>query len=230
MATLPIQYMRKYRLVVRTWGGSEIELTGLRFTFHIEKNYARYVQYGAITIYNLSPDTETDLLKNGQSLFLEAGYENGPYGVVFASPIRQMIRGKENGTDYFLKIICYAGDELDIGFCNLTISDDQTQRDLINQIARSSSIPFDVNISQALELQQGFTKNLDSQKTQRGKAIFGKPGDYLRSIAINNNAVFYYDDGVARFDALNELPSPNPPDLNATNGLIKSIKVFRFVP
>lgn len=212
-------YIRKYRLVVNTWGGSQITVSDLRFTFHIEKNFNKMIQYGSITIYNLSPDTETEIFKNGQSVFLEAGYENGPYGVVFAGQIRQPIRGKENGTDYFLRLVCYAGEELlNIGFCNLTLTNNQNARILIEQIARSSTVPFEVSISEGLQLEENGT--LTDQKTQRGKTVFGQPGDYLRSIALNNNAVFYFDDGVANFDAVNEQPPAVVPELNAQSGMI----------
>lgn len=211
-------YIRKYRLLINTWAGNQIVITDLRFTFHIEKSLNSFVQYGNITIYNLSPDTETNIFKNGQSVILEAGYENGPYGVIYSAAIRQPIRGKENGTDYFLKLICYAGDaELNIGFCNLALRENQSQIDLINQIVRSSSIPFEVSISEGLELQNA---SLTNQKTQRSKVVFGQPGDYLRSIALNNGAVFYFNDGVAYFDSITATPPSSMPDLNAQSGLI----------
>ncbi len=211
-------YIRKYRLLITTWGGEQITINDLRFTFHIEKNIMRMLQYGNITIYNLSPDTETNIFKNAKFVALEAGYEDGPYGLVFNSLIRQCIRGKESGTDYFLRLICYAGDELlNIGFCNLSMTNNQDARKLIDQIARSSSIPFEVSISQELELEQG---NITDQKTQRGRTVFNSPGQELRSIALNNNAVFYFDDGVAKFDSLNTPPSSVLPEVSYLTGMI----------
>lgn len=211
-------YIRKYKLVVTTWGGQQITITDLRFTFHIEKNINKLIQYGAITIYNLSPNTETNIFKNGKSVTLEAGYEDGPYGVIFKAPIRQPIRGKENGTDYFLKLVCYAGDDiLNIGFCNLTMTNNQDARTLINQIARSSTIPFDVRISEGLQLEQA---SITDQKTQRGRTVFGQPGDTLRSIALNSNANFYVDDDIVNFEGVNASPPGSVPSMNAQSGMI----------
>lgn len=218
--------MRKYRLTVGTWRGDSItvadsaeehktaqhaEILQVRFTFRIEKNINSLYQFGEINIYNLSPETETDIFKNGNSVILEAGYENGAFGQIFRGAIRQAIRGKEDGVTYFLKLVCIVGDEeLNVGLCNLTLSANQDARTIIQQIARSSSVPFDVNIDQALSL----------QTTQRGKSVFGKPGDHLRSIALNNNAVFYFDDGVANLSPLSKAPPSVLPELNATNGMI----------
>lgn len=218
-ATQPFLYGRKWRLLVRTWSGLDIEITDVRFTFHVEKSLSTAMQYGSVTIYNLSPNTETEIFKNGQGIILEAGYANGPYGVIFRAPIRQPIRGKENGTDYFLKLVCYAGDDiLNIGFCNLTLRNTQTARDIIAQIARSSTVPFALSIEQGEELLN--TGTLSPQQTQRGKTLFGPPGDYLRSIAINNNFIFYADDGVANFVPVSKPNPADAPELNATNGLI----------
>jgi hypothetical protein len=211
-------YIRKYKLVVTTWGGQQITITDLRFTFHIEKNINKLIQYGAITIYNLSPNTETNIFKNGKSVTLEAGYEDGPYGVIFKAPIRQPIRGKENGTDYFLKLVCYAGDDiLNIGFCNFSMSNNQDARKLIEQISRSSTVPFDIKISESLQLEQG---SITDQKTQRGRTVFGQPGDALRSIALNNNATFYVDDDIVNFEGLNSTPPSVMPDMNYDTGMI----------
>lgn len=206
-------FLRKYRLTIETWRGDTITFDNseLRLTFHIEKNITRIYQLGEITLYNLNPDTETDIFKNGKSLTLEAGYQDGPYGVIFRGAIRQPIRGKEDETTYFLKLVCFDGDEiLHLGFCNLVLTSGQTAQAIINQIARSSSVPFDIRVDD----------NLSKQITQRGKTIFGQVSDHIRSVTINSNATFYFDNGVGYVTPLSKQPPAIVPTLNAQTGMV----------
>lgn len=205
-------YGRKYKLSVLTPRGEAIGFSpDIRFTFSVDKQIMRCYQFSEITIYNLSSETETDILKNGVSVALEAGYENGAYGVIFRGPIRQVLRGKEDGVTYFVRLICIDGDDaLNLGLCNFVMANGQTAQQIARQIARSSSVPFDIRID----------PDLNQQTTQRGSAYFGKPGDALRSLALNNNAAFYMEDGTANISKLTKPPPPVVPLLNAESGLI----------
>lgn len=205
-------YGRQYRCIIETYRGTSIEIPDLKWTFRIEKNISQIYQFGEVVIYNLSPDTETDIFKNGKALTIEAGYENGPYGTIFKGPIRQPIRGKDDdAVTYYLKLVCIDGDDaLNLGFANFVLANGQTAQSIANQVCRSSSIPFDIHID----------SSIDQQITQRGKAVFGNPGDTLRSIAINNNANYYVDDGVHTISPLSKAPPPIVPEFNAQTGMI----------
>ena len=205
-------YGRKYALAIKTYRDQAIIFDkNVRFTFRCEKRMDRAYQFAEITIYNLSPETETDILQNGQLVVLEAGYEDGNYGLVFQGFIRQPIRGKEDGTTYFLKLICIDGDDaLNLGLCDFVLSNGQTAQQMASEVARSSSIPFDVKIS----------GDLSQQSTERAKVFFGEPKDFLRSLALNNNALFYFEDGIANITALDQPPPSNVYDLNAQSGMI----------
>lgn len=203
-------FNRKYTLTIETWRGTTIDVSDLRWTFSVNKNLSRIYQFADITIYNLSPTTETDIFKNAKMVTIQAGYENGPYGVVFRGPVRQPIRGKEDGVTYFLTLVCIDGDDaLNLGFSNFTLASGQTATQIANSIVRNSSVPFDINVG-----------NLNSQQTQRGKTVFGNPGDYLRSIANANNASFYFDDTVAKISPLSTSPPAIVPELNVESGLV----------
>lgn len=206
------QYLRRFRLLVKTFRGATLDVSAVRFTFKIDKNINRFYQTAEITLYNLSPDTETDIFKNGQEVTLEAGYQNGSYGVIYKGFIRQPIRGKEDGTTYFLRLYCMTGDDLlRFAYCNTTINSNADIRTIINQIARSSTIPFDVRIDPNID---------NNQKTQRGKTVLSSPYDELRSIALNNNSFLYYDDGVAYFSSIAKQPGDRVTTLNAQTGMI----------
>lgn len=205
---------RSYRLTIEFWRGEVLEIPAeLRLTFLIEKQMLRAWQQATITIYNLSSNTETDILKNGRWVTLEAGYNGGPYGVIFSGAIRQPIRGKENATDYFLKLLCTdGGDILKLGFCSLALSSNQSRRNIIQSIARSSTIPFDVQL--------GDDGNLDIPQSTRAKVLFGEPSDLIRSQARDGNMAFFFDDGQAKMPSINATPPPVVPDVNAQTGMI----------
>src|SRR5262245_53894016 len=105
-------YGRKYKLSVQLQRGDAIEFSpDIRFTFSVDKDILRCYQFAEVTLYNLNAQTETDILKNGVSVTLEAGYENGAYGVIFRGPVRQVLRGKEDAVTYFLRLVCIDGDD-----------------------------------------------------------------------------------------------------------------------
>lgn len=210
---------RLYDLTIYTRGGNAIHFSeNVHFTFTVHKVFVRVYQFAEITIYNLDAATETNILENGDSITLSAGYQNGSYGQIFSGNIRQPIRGKEDGTTYFLKLICVDGDDaMNLGICNFVLSNGQTSQQIAQQTARSSSIPFEVKV--------GLNGPAQPQ-TQRGKVVFGSPGDTLRSTALNNNAAFYFDDGVGYMTPLiKQAPSSAinlsvPVGQNTTTGLI----------
>lgn len=204
------QFLRQYRLKVITFGGKSIDVSEVRCTFRAEKRLIRLYQWADILLYNLSPDTETNILQNGQYVILEAGYRAGAYGVIFEGFIHQPIRSKEDETTYVLQLVCVDGEYM-LGkeFCNVTLSAGQTGQDIAKQVARSSTVPFDIQVD---PLQQG--------TTTRGKVIFSEPQEVLRSLAINNNAAFYNNNGKPHITALGKAPPPDVLKLNAKTGLI----------
>lgn len=214
-------YQRDWRLLVLAPNGSKVfdsegnnalDLSNLRFTFRVEKNFSHYMQFAEVTLYNLKAETETAIMARGEQIVLEAGYANGNYGVIFRGYIRQPIRGKEDGVTTFLKLLCIDGDDaLNLGFCNFTLEAGKTARDIALMTARSSTEPFTINID----------PNLGEQQTQRGKAVFGQPKQFLRSLAINENAQFRMENGQAHIDKLLKQPTSDiVVKVNAETGMV----------
>lgn len=207
-------YLRRWNLTVYTFRGSAISPSSeLRMTFSIDLQTLREMQFAEITLYNLSRDTETDILKNGQSVTLEAGYQNGAYGVIYTGLILQVIRGKDDAVTYTTKLICVT-DPINRGVTSLTVTGGQTAQQIIQQIARSSSVPFDVTFNPS---------DLGSfQLLYRGKTVFGKTIDVLRSIAIQNNAMLYADGNGMMVSSLSAPPPAGDQiiELNVESGMI----------
>lgn len=218
---------RKWSLQITTYGGTQITIPNpaeweenngiepnhLRITFNIDKAILRFMQIAEITIYNLNADTETELFKNAYLISLSAGYKNGAYGQIFQGYVRQKIRGKEDSASYFLKLICIDGmDPLSFGVCNFTLPAGQDARTIINQIARNSSIPFEVLIDPSFPV--------NGPKTPRGVTISGPAGDEMRNQALGNNAGVNHNNGKVNVYSFSSPPPAVIPELNYQTGLI----------
>jgi hypothetical protein len=205
-------YGRKWNLSVLTKSGRVITFDpDFQIVFDFDKNISQTFQVGEFTIYNLSADTETDILANGYRMTFEAGYAEGAYGKAFSGSIIQAIRGKEDSVSYYLKLVVVDGDSaLNLGLANLTVASETTVREMVRQVARSSSVSFDVQVDESI----------GTQKIGKGASFFGKPSKTLRSIAIQHNAAFFFDNDVAYLSALNQSPNGNIPDFNYKSGLI----------
>lgn len=190
-----------------------IDVSDLRCTFFVQKVLSP-IQISEITIYNLSPQTETNIIFNATNAVLSAGYVDGPYGQIFTGRIIQKIRGKDpDGVTFFLKLVCMDGDQqLQTNFCNMAMGEGQTEEQQAKLIARNANVPFEPKVD--LNLSQ------DQQKAFRGKTIFGRPRDYFRSIALNNGAAFYADKGDINITLLNTSPPNVVPELNYKSGMI----------
>lgn len=189
-----------------------LDLSGLRCTFRVEQNYAQAAQFGEVTIYNLNPETETAIFKNGERVIVEAGYANGPYGKIFEGVIFQPVRGKEDATTTFLTLRCIDGmTALYQGFCGFALEAGQTAEEIAKAVCRSSRVPFAIKVD----------PQLSQQQTQRGKVVFGQPGDVLRSIAKNNNASFFFQRGQAEIQKLDRKPvSTQVVKVNVSTGMV----------
>lgn len=208
-----MQYFgRKYQLSILTARNTAITFDPLfHIVFTVVKQIIQGFQFSEITVYNLDPDTETDILKNGTRITLEAGYENGAYGLIFSGSIVQAIRGKDDQATYFLRLVVIDGDgPLNLGLANLSTAAGTSIRELATRVARSSSVPFDIQVD----------PGIGEQKLQRGASFMGKPGKILRQIAKDNGANFYFNNGQAFISKLNKAPSGSIPLVNYETGLI----------
>ncbi len=209
---MPAQFDRKYKITVQTWTGNTIVFDAdLRVTFQVEKSLLQILQYAEVTAYNLNPQTESDIYKNAKTVEIEAGYQEGQYGRVFRGNVRQCLRSKEDGVTYFVKMVCIDGDDvLNTGIASFTQTFGASYEQLVNQIARSSTVPFAVRIE----------GQLPQQEIQRGKPVFGKALDKLRDVAVQTNQYLYMDDGDVVLSPAITSPPASVPELNATNGMI----------
>lgn len=169
----------------------------LRITFNLSKSILLEANTCEITIYNLSPDTEREIIQQGAEVILEGGYQ-GNTGIIFKGQLFQPIRGKENGTDYYLRLICIDGDAyLNLTWDAETIGPDNTRRQLAEQVIRSSTNQLDsVDVSQLPN--ESFVDG-SIPTNERSKVVFGCPCKYLSNIAKMSNSTFYIENNVGKF-------------------------------
>jgi len=205
-------YGRRYRIWVYDKNGeTAIDVSQLRCTFNIVKTIMIQPLWSEVTIYNLAPETENKIIKEGYHVVVEAGYEGNMYGKIFSGNVIQPIREKEGGTTYKLTLVSMSADQfLAYGTVNFSLTRGQNARSIIENIVSQSSIPSQLG---------SISENLSDSQLTRGKVVFGKAIDYLRQVAQSENATCYIDDGEINILRMDDEPTEII-DLSPSSGLI----------
>ena len=119
--------MRKWKiLVVDAQDNEALNVSDLHVKFTVKKAH-EVANYSTIEIYNLTAEAEQKILKEGDRVIVEAGYEgylstaadgtiqevsDKQYGKIFDGKIIYPSRRKENNTDYVLSLLCVDGDNI----------------------------------------------------------------------------------------------------------------------
>lgn len=202
---------RKYRVILQS-GGQGVEVTDLHCKFEIVKAWAMQPNMTTCTIYNLSVATENGLIQSANGLRIEAGYENGPFGLVFAGNIIQFVRGKEDSTSPYLKVLSLDGDNFfNFGTVAFSLGKGTGLRQQVEQIASNATVPATIG---------DLSATVESQKLTRGKVFLGAAKDYLRDISKTTNGIFNIDNEAINMQSVTAKPAGNAVELNAESGLI----------
>lgn len=189
-----ILYGRRYRIIVVKNDGKAIELSQLRCTFDIQKTFFIQPNLSNVKVYNLAADAENEIIKNGQRIVVEAGYEGVNYGKIFDGYIFQSVRYKENATDYVLEITALDGDRfVTAGFVKQSLVAGQTLRDEVECITRYSSVPINMG---------SISDKFNTNGLPRAKVLFGSSSQYMNQIAKTTQTAFSVQDGYGEFNDL----------------------------
>lgn len=176
-------YGRRCRVFVQLDGSDALDVSEMRCTFSLNKVGFGTPPFNEIKIYNLSPETENKIIKQGQKIIVEAGCEGDQYGVIFAGSIVQPIRSKENGVDYVLQLLCMDAQYYSTyGLVGTTLVAQQTSRKAIDEITSKANYA----------IQQGDIMDT-SIVYPRGKVLFGSPTDLLEQMTRTEDAAYYFD-------------------------------------
>lgn len=180
------QYLRSCLLVVASSSGAGLDLSQFRIKFSVKRSDTQTPNTADIRVYNLSPETATQIRKEFTQVVLEAGYE-GNRGVVFKGNIKQVILGRESATDTFIDIVAGDGDRAyNFAVVNKTLAKGATQAD---QIAASVESMNDKGVT------QGPLGNQPPAKLPRGKSMYGPAKNYLRNSARSSDNVWSIQNG-----------------------------------
>lgn len=207
------QYLRKCTLIVST-GTKGLDLSDLRIVFRVDGADVQSPNTASIRIYNLSDTTAQQIQKEFTAVTLQAGYQTGNYGIIFAGTIKQVKRGKENATTTFVEILAADGD---LAYNYSTIS---------TSLAAGASYGDQVKAVAASMAANGVTQGDTSAMSAtggilpRGKVFFGMARDQMRNLAASTGTRWSIQNGkVIAIPLTGYLPG-QAVVLNSKSGLI----------
>lgn len=179
------QWIRKVSLIVADASGNGLDLSELRVHFKVNQSDFETPNNAEITVYNLADDTAQTIRKEFTSVTLQAGYQDGSFGIIFQGTIKQAKIGRENQTDTFLLISAADSDELyNFGMVNQSIAAGTSPKDQIGQIAKGMGAQVGT-----LQFDTGLQDNI------RGKVLYGMGRTQIRNMARTGLAMWSIQNG-----------------------------------
>jgi hypothetical protein len=183
------QFGRKANLIVSETddpASRGLDLSEFRFTFRTKNTEEQTPNTLYVRIYNLKRDTVNRIGTEFNSITLQAGYENGNFGIIFHGTIKQTETGRERNVDSYVDVWAADGDEwYNFAVANLAIRDGATPEQIIKAIVNyavvngGKPIPF---ADDATGLIVGAGIGLQGALS-RGKVMMGMARDYVRDWA-----------------------------------------------
>jgi hypothetical protein len=176
-------------------GTKGLDLSDMRIVFRVSAPDVKFPPTAQIRIYNLSNTTAKQIQNEFQFVILQAGYQSGPYGVIFQGQIKQVKKGRESAIDSYVDI--YASD-LDLlynfGLINKNSAgntDFQQQLQSLNNDVQKFGASINQDDINGLGGLGGILP--------RGKVQFGLFRDEASKIADSTNTVWSIQNGQIRF-------------------------------
>jgi hypothetical protein len=186
---------------------------GLRMRFRTVSADGPTPAYAIITVYNLADTTAASVVQEFNHVTLQAGYQQGRFGVIFDGIIKQYKRGHDdNMTESYLEI--YAA-EADL-FFNQSFMATTIQAGSTAQMRRTMILTAATNSG----VQQGQQTSLQGGTLPRARVFYGNTVDEANDIAhstgtswsiSNNQLIWMPTNGSLQGEAI---------QLNAQTGLI----------
>jgi hypothetical protein len=105
-----IQFLRRASLIL-VEGEKAIDLSEMHFKFETKQADEESPNNCAVRVFNLSEDTIKKVKGEYSEIVLQAGYEQGAFGVIFQGTIKQFREGKDpDGATNYLDILAADGD------------------------------------------------------------------------------------------------------------------------
>lgn len=205
------QWIRKVGLILFK-GEKGLDLSEFRIRFEVTSADVETPNNAAIRVYNLSQETIQKIQGEFSEVVLNAGYQNGNYGVIFKGTIKQFKIGRENAIDSYLDILAGDGDiEYNQAFIDLSLKSNKTPKQQIEEIAKKIGTPADTS---ALIIDAQHLPSL------RGAVLFGLARSSLRNIATSLDASWSIQNGSIVFIDNTGYRDGTAVEINVSTGLI----------
>lgn len=173
------QFGRVCTLLVGDKNQKALDLSELRIKFAVKRSAGMTPNTADIRVYNVEEQTAIKIRAEFKTVILQAGYQ-GNFGVIFQGNIKQVIIGRESGTDTFIDIIAGDGDRAyNYAVVNETLAKGSSQSDQINSAIKAMS---------KLNVTKGFVSETPTQTLARGKVLYGQAKNILKNCANSSNA------------------------------------------
>lgn len=211
-------WLRKWRILVTdNKDNMALDISELRITFEVR--YARETNnFATVNIYNLNNQTEQKIIKEGDRVIIEAGYEQqaesgtAQYGKLFDGKVVYPSRRKDNNTDYVLTLLCVDGNNpLGQVFVAKTLNRGLNQRQILNAACANAETPVPIGT---------ITDGISSAALPRGKVLFGTVKGVLDDVARGNGATYYSVGGVVSVVKDSDTPPAEAIVVTPTTGLV----------
>lgn len=204
---------RKLSLLVGDDNGDALDLSELRVVFQTKRGDLQTPNSARIQVYNMNPDTVARIQKEFKRVRLLAGYDNGPFGLLFDGSLIQARYGRETATDTCLYLTCADGDRA-YNFCTVstTLAKGWTPSDVITVCAKEME-KYGVKL--------GYVPPLPEVRGPRGVTLFGMVKDILSEVAEQTNTYWSIQDGRLQFVPKDSyVPSQEIPVINSKSGMV----------
>lgn len=169
-----------------------LDLSQFRIQFNVEAMDLDTPPTATIRVLNLADATAQQIQKEFQNVTLQAGYENGNFGVIFQGSIIRVRKGRLNNIETFVDIVASNLDAVyNFGVVSKTLAAGSTSQDRLNAIKQGvASSPAAQGTPNALAagVQYGSIPNSfgTGGTLPRGKVLFGLARDYWNDAADTN--------------------------------------------
>ena len=209
------QWIRKISLFVQTSTNKTLDLSQMHITFGVKNADEQSPNNAAIRVYNLSKKTRDELIGKGEynSVILQAGYQNGSYGVIFKGEIKQFRTGRDNSTDTYVDILAADGDiYYNQSFSGFSFNAGKTREQIVTALAKSTEMPVSLLL---------VGKGGQNQTEVRGQVMFGMTRAKLKNLAASLDCSWSIQEGsLVMHDSQGYINSNDIVELNSVTGLI----------
>ena len=194
-----------------------LDLSQMRFTFKTQQSEVESPNNAVIRIYNLKDATTSRIKQEFTRVVLQAGYQNGPAGVLFSGEIRQFGSGRESAKDTYLDILAADGDTAyNYGFISQSFASGTPHSEMVDA-SISALGTYGVNKGQVNYEGTGGI-------LPRGKVLFGLARAQLRGLSKQVGATWNISGGKVNITPLDGYLPGEAVVLNSATGLIGRVE------